>query len=199
MLLRLLKTVLLWLIPLFMVSATLWLQTPLLYKIRWPLMLIIGLAHLLQRFQLPSLFWSAGQASWQIRARGVLCGGACLIALGGAVHQTTLRWRVMRLAPEQLQRVGAHLMVGYTDFEEIKQLAALGAVAGVFVTTRNLEAGGYHQLQAELAQLQQLRRERDQWVRYRVAQAGVQSDTAVEGLGGFVSALKVQHHSWQAR
>ncbi len=159
MLIRLLKTVLLWTIPLSMAAAALWLQTPLLYKLRWHLMLIIGLVHLLQRFHLPHRFWGAGQPPWRIRARGFLCGGACLIALGGAVHQANLKGKVMGLAPRHLQRVGAHLMVGYTDFEEVKALAALGAVAGVFVTKRNLEDGGYHELQAELAQLQQLRRE----------------------------------------
>jgi beta-N-acetylhexosaminidase len=63
------------------------------------------------------------------------------------------RARVEHAPPEQLARLGAHVVVGYLDVETAEALLRRGAIGGVFVTTRNVQGKPRRALQAELARL----------------------------------------------
>ena len=49
------------------------------------------------------------------------------------------RYEVRHGEPTRLERLGRHIVVGYRDIGEIEELVRLRAVAGVFVTARNVE------------------------------------------------------------
>lgn len=83
---------------------------------------------------------------------------ACVLPLLGWAtmrgQEETLKTEVLAADPTALRKLGGHLIVGYTDFEEVKALVSRGAIGGVFVTRRNLSRKSYAQLKAELAELQ---------------------------------------------
>lgn len=86
----------------------------------------------------------------------VLLGCAGLAAYG---EWTLLRQKAAVQAGELngAQVIGAHLLVGYGDIDELRMLVGQGMVAGVFITRRNVQDKTFAQLQAEIAELQQLR------------------------------------------
>ncbi|NEO27841.1 MAG: glycoside hydrolase family 3 protein [Kamptonema sp. SIO4C4] len=59
---------------------------------------------------------------------------------------------------EQIAPLGARFIVGYKNVEEIERLVEQQAIAGVFVTTRNIENRSYAALQKELETLQTIRK-----------------------------------------
>ncbi|SFN61353.1 beta-N-acetylhexosaminidase [Formivibrio citricus] len=59
----------------------------------------------------------------------------------------------------RLNRLGAHLVVGYHHVDDIRELVRRGYVGGVFVTRRNVEGKTFEQVRDELSGLQALRRQ----------------------------------------
>ncbi|MGE0054811.1 MAG: glycoside hydrolase family 3 N-terminal domain-containing protein [Hyphomicrobium sp.] len=80
--------------------------------------------------------------------------------LFAAVHYS-LNWRtramLLQQDPARLERLGRRLIVGYKDFAEIKNLVAHRAVAGVYVTTRNVGGRSVSDIARDIAQLQDIR------------------------------------------
>lgn len=60
---------------------------------------------------------------------------------------------------QPLTALGKHLIVGYEEVDDIRELVQRGFIAGLFVTRRNVEGKGFAELYAELAGLQMLRRQ----------------------------------------
>lgn len=61
-------------------------------------------------------------------------------------------------AGEAMQAVGRHFVVGYTDFEEVKLLAARGLIGGIYLSRRNLRGRELADVAAEIEALQAIRR-----------------------------------------
>lgn len=59
----------------------------------------------------------------------------------------------------QFAMLGRHLIVGYDEPGDIRELARRGFIAGLFVSRRNVEGKTFEELRAELADLQSLRRQ----------------------------------------
>ena len=57
-----------------------------------------------------------------------------------------------------MQAAGAHFIVGFTDFEELKPLAARGLIGGIYLTRRNLRGRTLAGVAADIAALQDIRR-----------------------------------------
>ncbi|QKE63339.1 glycoside hydrolase family 3 protein [Aquipseudomonas campi] len=145
-------------------SALLWLATLLLAVWAWNLKdphllalrpyesaLLIGLCLLLAL-----LFQRCQGRLAGILGVTVLLGSAGLSAYG---EWTLLRQKAAVHAGELsgARVVGAHLLVGYSDLDELRVLVGRGMVAGVFITRRNLQGKTLEQLQTEIGELQQLR------------------------------------------
>lgn len=64
---------------------------------------------------------------------------------------------VLNTPQKQLQRLGKHFIIGYTDYQDIKKLVQKGAIGGVYITTRNVKEKSYAVIQKEIAQLQMIR------------------------------------------
>jgi beta-N-acetylhexosaminidase len=65
---------------------------------------------------------------------------------------------VLHTEVEKAHALGRHFIVGYSSFEEVAQLAEKGLIAGVYITRHNLSRRTAWALKAELAALQQRRR-----------------------------------------
>jgi beta-N-acetylhexosaminidase len=61
-------------------------------------------------------------------------------------------------AGEAMQAVGRHFIVGYTDFEEVKLLAARGLIGGIYLARRNLRGRELAEVKDEIEALQAIRR-----------------------------------------
>lgn len=90
-----------------------------------------------------------------------------LMLLGTGLWQGYQNWDfqrheniLSRVPPAQLRQVGAHLMVGFHNPEEVLPLIDSGAVGGVFITTRNVRGRSAKELQSLIQSLQMRRRER---------------------------------------
>jgi len=68
--------------------------------------------------------------------------------------------RVLGADPAVLQAVGAHFIVGFRSLDELAELAERDAIAGVYVSRRNIRAIDPVELSAALAKLQAARRDR---------------------------------------
>lgn len=78
--------------------------------------------------------------------------------IGSEMQFRDRRGAVLRTPGPDLARLGRHVMVGYRNIEELRRLVRLGAVGGVFVTTRNAAAKSVTELAAEIAELQTIAR-----------------------------------------
>jgi beta-N-acetylhexosaminidase len=85
----------------------------------------------------------------------------CLAPLSMLSAHTVFEVRkreVLHTEVEKAHALGRHFIVGYSSFEEVAQLAEKGLIAGVYITRRNLSRRTAQALKAELAALQQRRR-----------------------------------------
>ncbi|MEZ4448006.1 MAG: glycoside hydrolase family 3 N-terminal domain-containing protein [Nannocystaceae bacterium] len=86
------------------------------------------------------------------------------LGLAGLVAQEVgflrTRARVLAAPSADLAAVGEHLVVGYRDLDELRGLVERDAVAGVYVSRRNMIERGYAGVQGDLAELQAIRRGR---------------------------------------
>lgn len=55
---------------------------------------------------------------------------------------------------EELQAIGKHFIVGYTDLDELERLIQKGAVKGVYITARNIQKQSFADLKAQIAKWQ---------------------------------------------
>ncbi|MFZ5580756.1 MAG: glycoside hydrolase family 3 N-terminal domain-containing protein [Pseudomonadota bacterium] len=60
--------------------------------------------------------------------------------------------------PARMAALGEHLVIGYDDMNEVRELARRGLIGGLFVTRRNIEGKTAGQLRMALADLQEVRR-----------------------------------------
>ena len=90
----------------------------------------------------------------------VLAGG--ILALGMMIKQAYQfhQWQqtVLSTDPALLQKLGKHFVIGYRDEQEIETLAAAGAIAGVYITNRNIQDKSVEDIRRYIDHLQSLRK-----------------------------------------
>jgi len=69
------------------------------------------------------------------------------------------RHEVLRADPALLERLGRHIVVGYRDIAELNALIERRAVAGLFLTTRNVSGRDAAAIRQEIAAMQAARRQ----------------------------------------
>ncbi len=127
----------------------------------WPALVLLALAGL------GACWVLAGPGGMQWRGRGTMpIALAWLTVLGLALHgqfQPDLqRHALLALAdrePGRLATLGEHLVVGYDEPGQVRELARLGLIGGLFISRRNIEGKSPDQLRVELADLQAVRRQ----------------------------------------
>lgn len=133
----------------------------------WPLALLPSAWH----YQHPLLFsLRHGESAllWSLPLLGLLCWrrlpGAARVLLVGvglvlgwqAVDYRLQREAVLAAGPE-IRAVGQHFVVGYTDVDEVRELAAKGLIGGIYVGRRNVRGRSLAEVRAEIADLQAVR------------------------------------------
>ena len=111
-------------------------------------------------------------AAWRARAAPVpgrrlaaalRIGAGLLAVLALAVTAMTEarfqrdRYLVLNAEPGRLARLGRHVVVGYRDLDDLRALVERRAVAGVFVTARNVEGLSADEVRSTIAALQDIR------------------------------------------
>lgn len=110
------------------------------------------------REALPWIFAGLGLAlAWRFRRRRawallLLVIGALPFYLQGEAR--SLREQVLAADPRELQRFGRHFLVGYRDYDALKELVAHGAVGGVFITHHNIRGKTADEVRQEISELQ---------------------------------------------
>ncbi|HTY24201.1 MAG TPA: glycoside hydrolase family 3 N-terminal domain-containing protein [Desulfomonilaceae bacterium] len=91
---------------------------------------------------------------------GLLIAGLVLastLALEARFHW--VRYQVLHVSPDRLERLGRHFIVGYRDLAEVQELVRLRAIAGVFLSTHNVRGKSVARVRQEIRSLQNLRQE----------------------------------------
>ncbi|MDB9315364.1 glycoside hydrolase family 3 N-terminal domain-containing protein [Spirulina sp. CS-785/01] len=108
--------------------------------------------------------WQLRRYQWRWRkfaGLGVVFLGVISLTIT-VVTQAQFYWQkyqvVFNAPVEQVAPLGARFMVGYKNVEDVIRLVEQQAIAGVFVTTRNIENRSYFALQKELEMLQTIRK-----------------------------------------
>lgn len=82
----------------------------------------------------------------------------CIILLLGEFKFQGIKHDILTGNPEQVKRLGQHFIVGYRDFNEVKQLVEKQAIGGVFVTYHNIKEKTKADIQLEIKTLQDIRK-----------------------------------------
>lgn len=132
--------------PLALLPSAWYFQHPLLFSLRHlegTLLLALPLLGLFFWRHLPGL------------ARVLLLGIALLFGWQAVDYQWQ-RQAVLAAGPA-MRAVGGHFIVGYTDIDEVRELAAKGLIGGIYVGRRNVRGRSLADVHAEIAGLQAVR------------------------------------------
>jgi beta-N-acetylhexosaminidase len=95
------------------------------------------------------------------RVSAALLAVLAITGLSSVVWQRTsfvlLKARVLATPTDELRAIGRHLVVGYTNIDDLRPLVTKGAIAGVFISKRNAQAAAIDSLAADITFLQDLR------------------------------------------
>ena len=80
-------------------------------------------------------------------------------AVSGTYWRQRQRLRVLGADRAQLRLAGAHFIIGFDAFQKIRPLAASGAIAGIYLTRRNVAGLSVQQIRARMDALQTLRQQ----------------------------------------
>lgn len=133
----------------------------------WPLALLPSAWH----YQHPLLFSLRHGESvllWGLPLLGLLCwrrlpglARVLLLGVGLLLGWQAVSYRLQReavlIAGPAMREVGQHFVVGYTDVEEVRELAAKGLIGGIYVGRRNVRGRSLAEVRAEIAGLQAVR------------------------------------------
>jgi beta-N-acetylhexosaminidase len=150
-------------------NTALWLGAilalPLVYVLRDPLLLqwrgvVTPLLFVTIALALLTLAWQWCKQATRT-ARPWLLGGLWVVVLLLAGWQEgAFHWRKHQLlnnTDASTQALGAHLIIGYSNPTQVKELVAKGLVGGIYIGTANMQGKTTDAIQAEIAQLQALR------------------------------------------
>lgn len=133
----------------------------------WPLVLLPSAWY----YQHPLLFGLRHVESallWVLPLLGLLCwrrlpgiARVLLVGIGLLLGWQALDYRLQHqavlAAGPAMRAVGGHFIVGYTDLDEVRELAAKGLIGGIYVGRRNVRGRNLADVRAEIAGLQALR------------------------------------------
>ena len=140
------------------VFALYW-RSPILASIRVPALigfLIVAMALIMFEW------WFWRRQTWPASALSALVALVAATALALTLaYEARFHWQkrqVLQADANALARLGQHVIVGYRDPGELRALIERRAIAGVFVTTRNIRHLNAEAIRAEIASFQAIRK-----------------------------------------
>jgi len=168
-----------WLFATLLLLLAFNLKAPHLLKVRaWevPVLLSIGL------LWSSVLIWHIRQSKRSLHKKMLLFAliTMMLATINSELTACYQKYQVQQAEPERLAKLGRHLLLGYRSLDEVKSLIASGAISGVYISRRNINGKTAAQIQAEIQNLQDIRKA-----------AGFQTPLliATDQEGGLVSRL----------
>ena len=135
------------------------LQNPHLLPVRsW---VALGLP-LIALLSLTTVFRSVPKQRWVIVGITLIWLAVIGFTIFGASAEYRHRRAIIQASdrdPDRMSRLGEHLVMGYENPDEIRELVQRGLIGGVFITHRNIVGKSFGQIRAELALLQDVRRQ----------------------------------------
>lgn len=108
--------------------------------------------------------WAIWRSSMRSRALATLCAAGAVVAFGAFATTATLearfwwiRHQVLQTDIARLEKLGRHFIVGYRAIEELRGLVERRAIAGVYVTARNVRDMDAAAIRREIDALQAIR------------------------------------------
>jgi len=138
-------------------------RSPLLVAVRpWALTGLIGVPVLLILAQIWALSTS-GPERRSIKVINVMGLLVAALALTSTVYLEArfyrMRHQVLHADPANLEKLGRHLVVGYRNLAEVRELVRLRAIAGVFISGHNVRGETIAEIRKQIQGLQQIREE----------------------------------------
>lgn len=137
------------------------LRTPSLARLREILSIVTAIGTALICF---AGFWQLWRRSWDVQ-RVMAFAIAVLGVIGLTItfsQEVQFYWQknrvVLNAETKDLEKLGKHFIVGYKTLEDAKKLVEKRAIAGVFITSRNIENKTHAEIKTELETLQDIRR-----------------------------------------
>lgn len=154
-----LKPIILLFLSLLLLGFSFYTRTPTLFIVRgWDVMLAIAISLiLLTTLVKTTKRLTFGKFSLSLITFFVI-GATFTHFVFKEIRFVRVKSSVLGANQEILQKWGQHIIVGYTDVENIKQLIEKGSIGGVFVTQRNIEGKAYEEFKSELESFQVLQK-----------------------------------------
>jgi beta-N-acetylhexosaminidase len=135
-------------------------RSPFLASIRvWALLGLIAIPLAIGLVDVRALLRPAGRFDRALSSASLALCALCLVSVPWWEAQFWWkRHEVLRADPALLERLGRHIVVGYRDLDELNALIERRAIAGVFLTTRNIRGRDVAAIRQEISDLQAARR-----------------------------------------
>jgi beta-N-acetylhexosaminidase len=135
-------------------------RSPFLASVRgWAFIGLIALPLAIVVADVRALRRAAGRFDRALSSTALVLAALCLVCVPWREAQFWWkRHEVLRADPALLERLGRHIVVGYRDIDELNALIERRAIAGVFLTARNVRGRDAATIRQEIAALQVTRR-----------------------------------------
>jgi beta-N-acetylhexosaminidase len=135
-------------------------RSPFLASIRvWAFIGLIAIALAIVLVEVRTLRRRPGRFDRALSSASLALAVLCLVSVPWWEAQFWWkRHQVLRADPALLERLGRHVVVGYRDLDELNALIERRAIAGVFLTTRNVRGRDAAAIRQEIAAMQSARR-----------------------------------------
>ncbi|MGE5492487.1 MAG: glycoside hydrolase family 3 N-terminal domain-containing protein, partial [Actinomycetota bacterium] len=138
------------------IAALLWvavhLKHPLLYRFRdLEMPFVLGFACL-------GLWLARRGQGPEARLRQVALAAVLAVAIGNQAWFLWQKHEVLAATPP-MQRIGAHFVVGFRDFDSVQTLAEKGLIGGIYLSRANLKGASAEELRRRIDALQEARRQ----------------------------------------
>src|SRR5215813_689808 len=135
-------------------------RSPFLASIRvWAFVGLIAIPLAIVVVEMRALRRAAGRFDRALSSAALALSLLCLVCVSWWEAQFWWkRHEVLRADPALLERIGRHVVVGYRDIDELNALIERRAIAGVFLTTRNVRGRDTAAVRRQIADMQAARR-----------------------------------------
>src|SRR5438093_9576894 len=135
-------------------------RSPFLASIRvWAFVGLTAIPLVIMVAEIRTLRRVSGRGALALSSASLALAILALVCVSG--FETQFWWKryaVLHADPALLERLGRHVVVGYRDIDELNALLERRAIAGVFLTTRNVEGRDAAAIRQEIAGMQAVRR-----------------------------------------
>ncbi len=135
-------------------------RSPMLASVRaWALAVLLLFPAAIVAAEVLTLRRKAGRAVRVLNVASLALAALCLASvLALEARFQWQRYAVLHAEPATPEKLGRHIVVGYRDIAELKALIERRTIAGVFLTTRNVEGRDAGAIRREIAAMQEMRR-----------------------------------------